>query len=70
MVERVKKVLKLLNHFFLFISLWNFPLTKKENSRCRGTLMGMPLHNLIKSVDENVIKHIHAVTNRKNVAST
>lgn len=32
--------------------------------------MGMPLHNLIKSVDENVIKHIHAVMNRKNVAST
>lgn len=30
----------------------------------------MPLHNLIKSVDENVIKYIHAVTKRKNVAST
>lgn len=31
--------------------------------------MGMLSHNLIKSVDENVIRHIHAVTKRKNVAS-
>lgn len=34
-----------------------------------STLMGMLSHNLIKSVDENVIRHIHAVTKRKNVAS-
>jgi hypothetical protein len=48
-------------------------LQQEENERarrCWTTLIGMASHNLIKSVDENVIKLIHAVTKRKNVASS
>lgn len=64
----VENIRKLRNLSFLF--LFMFVAVFHKHLRCWRTLMGMPLHNLIKSVDENVIKYIHAVTKRKNVASS